>query len=142
MPVAVLVHEPERFELKSLPGAYVIVRRMTYGEKLQRSEMTMKMRMDMADKNNMGADMQMLSRQVTLWSFNRLIIDHNLTDKDDRKLNFKSPVDVEALDGRIGEEIDTYIDKVNNFEEDENALKNSNGGSPDMSSSTDPQTQK
>jgi hypothetical protein len=132
MPVAVLVHTPERFELKSLPGGYVVIRRMTYGEKLQRSEMTMSMRMDMADKKNMGADMKMLSRQVTLWSFSRLITEHNLENADGRPLNFKNPVDVESLDGMVGEEIDTYVDKVNNFEEDEEALGNSNSGSKDI----------
>jgi hypothetical protein len=131
MPVAVLIHQPERFELKSLPGAYVVIRRMTYGEKLQKSEMTMKMRMDMADKKNMGADMQMLNRQVTIWSFARLIEDHNLERTPGVLLNLKSPVDVEALDGVVGEEIDTYIDKVNNFEDDEEALGNSSSGSKD-----------
>lgn len=134
MPVAVLIHEPEIFELKSLPGGFVKIRRMNYGEKLQRSEMTMSMRMDMADKKNMGADMKMLSRQVSLWSFAKLIVEHNLEKADGSPLNFKNQFDVESLDGVIGEEIDTYIDKVNNFEEDEEALGNSNGGSNHTSS--------
>jgi hypothetical protein len=127
VPIAVVTEASIKEELKSLPEAFVIIKKMTYGQKLMKSQLTMKMRMDMQDKKRMGADIDMMTRQVAHWSFANLIEDHNLTDASGRKLNFKSPADVELLDGKIGEEIDTLIDKHNNFEDDEEVENLSNG---------------
>jgi hypothetical protein len=128
VPVAVITDTTGiREELKSLEGGYVVIKRMTYGQKLLKSQLTMKMRMDMQDKKKMGADIDLATRAVALWSFANLIGDHNLTDADGRKLNFRAPSDVEALAGPIGEEIDTLIDKHNNFEDDEETENLSEG---------------
>jgi hypothetical protein len=128
VPVAVVTDTAGvKEDLKSLEGGFVIIKRMTYGQKLIKSQLTMKMRMDMQDKKKMGADIDLATRAVALWSFANLIEDHNLEDASGRKLNFRSPADVEALAGKIGEEIDTLIDKHNNFEEDDETENLSNG---------------
>jgi hypothetical protein len=125
MPVAVVVQSSERRELKSLPEGYVVIKRMTYGQKLLRSELNMKMLIEMGGKGkaDMQGEMKIMSRQVALWEFANLIEDHNLTDAEGRTLDFNRNVDVERIEGKIGEEISTYIDELNNFEkevEDEN----------------------
>jgi hypothetical protein len=121
MPVAVITQASERFELKSLPGAFVVIKRMTFGQKLMRSEMAMKMTLETGgDKKSkdFAGEMKMMNRRTTLWEFAELIEDHNLTDVDERKLNFKQPTDVDKLAGQIGEEISTLIDSINNFEDE------------------------
>lgn len=117
MPVAVIINsEPERFELKSLKGGYVTVREMSYGEKLVRQGMSGKLKV-MAGKSEYAGELDMATRQLALWDFSNLVTDHNLEDLDGRQLNFKNPADVEKLSARIGDEVGTYIDKLNSFED-------------------------
>lgn len=132
MPIGVVTEPTVREELKSLPGAYVVIRRMTYGQKLTRSQMAMKMRMQIEGgrgaKKEGAIDIDMMNRLTTIWSFQNLIAEHNITDVDDRPLNFKNVADIEKLAGPIGEEIDSLIDKINNFE-DEEGVENLSTGS-------------
>jgi len=118
MPVAVVKDETERFELKSLGGAYVVVRQMSYGEKMLRSGMTgaMKLLKDNKQSDYVG-ELSMETQKITLWDFANLIVEHNLQDMDGRELNFRNETDVRKLSSKIGEEVGTYIDKVNNFED-------------------------
>lgn len=142
--VATTMIRSERKELKSAPGGFVIARRMTYGEKLMRGEMSGKMRIlsNKVDKDAVG-EMNMLQKSVQLWEFSNLIIEHNLEHQihtgdpvcykgecacPTRTLNFKNTGDVELLDGRVGEEIQMFLDSLNNFEE-EDETKNSSSGS-------------
>jgi hypothetical protein len=134
MPVAVIQNAAERFELKSLEGAYVVIKRMTYGQKLTRSQMAMKMRMQLQGKGRGGKDdtnidIDMMNRLTSIWSFQNLIEDHNLEDADGRKLNFRNVADIEKLQGDIGEEIDSLIDKLNNFDEKDEEVVNLSSGS-------------
>lgn len=122
MPIATIVNTSERFDLKSAPpDGYVVIRRMTYGEKLKRQGMLTKFRMEMgrnkSDAMNMDVDLD--QEKVTLWEFANLIVEHNLTDENERALNFKNMADISRLGPVVGEEIQTYIDKLNSFEEDE-----------------------
>jgi len=140
MPVATIIKKAERLDLKTLPGGYVVIRRMTYGEKMHRLESTGKLRIlsNKVDKDAVG-EINMMKAEVQMWEFANLILEHNLEHQDTpdgpvRPLNFKNPADVEILDPRVGEEISTFMDKMNNFEEDE-AVKNSPSGSAPESSS-------
>lgn len=120
MPVAtVQIDDTEHYELKSLPGGEVTLRRMTYGQKLQRMQNTSKMSIAMQKKGNVQGQMEMLQLAAALFDFKTCVVDHNLTDPTDRKLDFSSPSDVSTLNPRVGEEIAMYIDKLNNFEEDD-----------------------
>jgi hypothetical protein len=119
MPVAVVKAETERFDLKSLPEGYIVVRVMTYGEKIQRTGMTGAMKLLKDNKSDYVGELSMATENITLWDFANLITEHNLQDTDGRTLNFKDPRDVRNLGPKIGEEIGTYIDQLNNFEADE-----------------------
>ena len=117
MPRATVASETEKFELKSLPEGYVVIRRMTYGEKLNRTDGMMNMRTTAEDKQ---MEIQMMSKKVAFQDFGNLIIEHNLTDENDKALNFKNAADVERLDPRIGDEIGQLIDGINSFEDTAN----------------------
>jgi hypothetical protein len=127
VPVATVTERSRRFDLKTCPGGYVVVKRMTHGQKLYRADLTSKMKINASKKSkDVQGEIDLLQRQTAFWEFANLIEEHNLTalvnasdpGSDERPLNFKVPADVEMLDGRIGEEISTRIAEVNNFEED------------------------
>lgn len=111
MPRATVSANTERFDLKSCAGGFVVIRRMTYGEKLNRQD-------NMID-TNMGKDNQikvsLLARNAAMADFANLVVEHNLTDDADRPLNFKNQADVAQLDPRVGEEIGELIDQLNSF---------------------------
>lgn len=124
MPAAVVTQTTERCDLKSCPpDGYVIIRRMNYGESLKRKDMmaSIAMNMDVKGKNSGEARMQMdlLQEKTSLWEFATLIVEHNLTDEKDAKLDFRKQEHVKALVGRIGDEIQMHIDRINSFEDTE-----------------------
>ena len=123
MAIAVVTNNTERFELKTAPpDGYVVVRRMTWGEKLKRNGMMTNFRMDVGGSKkdeNVAMDVNLFQEKVTLWEFANLIVEHNLTDDKLVQLNFKNPVDVSRLGPIVGEEIQKRIDEINAFEEDD-----------------------
>lgn len=126
MAVATIVNTTERFELSSCPpDGYVVIRRMTYGEKLKRQSMMTKFRMEMGRKNTdaMNMDVDLDQEKVSMWEFANLIVEHNLTDENEKPLNFKNMADIARLGPVVGEEIQKRIDELNSFEED-NEVKN------------------
>jgi len=135
MPAAVVnMNSTERFDLKSLPpDGYVVLRKMTYGQKLTRQQNAMRMQMEMqrGRKGNAKANMEMLTLQSTLYDFKNCVVEHNLTDESGAALNLSNDFDVTRLDPQVGEEISTLIDNMNNFE-DEN-LGNSGSASDSQS---------
>ena len=121
MAIATIVNATERCTLKSAPpDGYVIIRRMSYGEKLKRQGMLTKFRMNMGGKKeDMSAEVDFFQEKVSLWEFANLVVEHNLTDDLLVPLNFKNANDVVRLGPVVGEEIQVYIDKLNAFEEDD-----------------------
>lgn len=113
MPRATVAIDVETFDLKSCPEGYVKIRRMTYGEKLNRTDDLMNMRTTAEDRE---MQIQMMSKRVALQDFANLVVEHNLTDENDKLLNFKNPADVLRLDPIIGDEIGQLIDQLNSFE--------------------------
>jgi hypothetical protein len=125
MPIAVVLNTQEKFELKTLEGAFVVVRRMNYGESLRRQGMATKFFIDGSQNSkDFKGELDVQQEAVTLWDFANLVVEHNLTDENERTLNFKSAHDVKRLDGAIGQEIGKYIDDFNRFEGDDE-VKNS-----------------
>ena len=116
MPIGTITKNAERKELTTLPGAFVVVRRMTYGEKLERQDDMLNMRTSL---DSSLFELKMMSKSMALKDFGNLIVEHNITDENDRLLNFKDAKDVVALDPRVGEEIGVLIDRINAFEETE-----------------------
>lgn len=125
MPRAVSIDSGERHDLKTLPGdgddqGYIVAKRLTYGEKLQRRAMSSAMKIQSSGKSKdwMG-EMNMINEEATLFDFQRCITDHNLQDDNGNKLDFTKMSDIRKLDPRVGEEIDNILSDMNNFEDDE-----------------------
>jgi len=122
MPVAVVVKTSNEFKLKSCQGGIVEIRRMSFGESLIRKDMMASVAMEMQNKSkgsdSMKLQMDLLQEKTTLWEFANLIVSHNLTDANDKLLDFKNQAHVKMLEGRVGDEIQQYINELNSFEED------------------------
>jgi hypothetical protein len=111
--------DTEKFALKTCEGGEVTLRRMTYGQKLTRQQNAVKMTMEQERGKRGGKmSMDMLQHAATVFDFRACIVDHNLEDDNGQKLNLTNPQHIDMLDPRIGEEIASYIDKMNNFEAD------------------------
>jgi len=124
MPIAV-TGGSQRFELKTLPEGFVVIKRMTHGQKLTRGSFVDKMTFK-GNKKDFQGQMDLMQAVTTRWEWKTVIADHNLEcyidpqdpSKGTRLLNFQSQGDIDAVDANIAEEISTYIGKVNNFEDD------------------------
>jgi len=138
MVIATASAETIHHDLKSLPGAWVEARRLTYGEKIARRAMVSGMKIKMQDRKKKKDDttegeMNLVNEMATLFDFQKCIMDHNLeaeitgpqavTDgeipPETRLLDLTQPADIKKLDPRVGEEIDTWLSELNNFDEDD-----------------------
>jgi hypothetical protein len=128
MPIAV-TGGSVRKDLKTLPEGYVVIKRMTHGQKLQRGSLNDKMKFNSRKgSKDMQGEIELMQRSITLWEWGNLIEEHNLEEYVDpekpeqgtRVLNFRDVRDCEKVDAPIAEEISTYISEINNFEPDEN----------------------
>lgn len=117
--------ETFRHDLKSLPEGFVVARRLTYGEKLQRRAMVSGLKIQGSKNSDFAGEMNLVNEQATLFDFQRCITEHNL-EKDDNGtlLDFSNMQDIRALDPRIGEEIDDFLSELNNFEDKDDDSKN------------------
>jgi hypothetical protein len=119
MPKAVAVNDTEKFDLKSCDGGFVELRRMTYGEKLERRQISMDMYGEGSGKQA-RVQMDLAASKTALFEFSRLVLDHNLEDENGTKLNLKSPTDLSRLDPRIGDEIEQLIADMDDFDSEGN----------------------
>lgn len=125
MPRATVNLTPERFPLETLPKTddseegFVVLRRLSYGEKLQKDQEAMKMRFDMStagEEGGMDAEIAMINEYATLSELSKCVMDHNLEDESGRRLDFTKLADVRQLDPRVGDEIQSLLGKLNDFE--------------------------
>lgn len=111
----------EHFDLETCPpDGWVDLRKMSYGQLMDRRDMATKMEVEMARRgngNNKG-ELQTAQRKVTEFEFKHCVADHNLEDKAGNKLDFSRPGVVASLDPKIGEEIGQRIEAMNMFELD------------------------
>lgn len=121
MPKAVTdIGTTEKIELKSCPEGFIVVRRLTYGEKLERRAMVSGMKVEAGKGKDFAGEMQLMNEKATLYDFQKCIVEHNLEKDDDGTLlDFSKVSDIRLLDPRIGEEIETVLGDLNNFEDDE-----------------------
>ena len=107
-------------QLKTCPGGYVRLRRMTYGQYLKRRSMAMEMQMQTGASKGQGATMgiEMAELAVAEFEFGICIAEHNLEDEAGNALDFRQKFAVHVLDPRIGQEIGDHINKMNSFEDD------------------------
>lgn len=122
------INQHQRYDLKSCPGGFVVLRRMNYGEFLQRREMAMQMKMTSEGKSKNSAtemDLSMAQTKVAQFEFRNCIVEHNLEDHAGTLLDFRQAWTLSQLDPRIGEEIGELIDKMHQFDDAEDVQGNS-----------------
>ena len=123
MVVVSMVTDPVRRDLKTVPGGYVVLRPMSYGEKQRRSELSIQdtrmQRVSGRGKGSQEIAMQLMQRIVSEFEFATCIVEHNLEMREGAPYNFLDPKSLDYLPGQVGEEIDTYISEMNNFLQDE-----------------------
>lgn len=137
VPRATVSLEPKTEELKSCPGGWVKLRRMSYGELLASNDMAFQVNVEAQNGSSdpkMGAGMA--SGRVAEYRFKTCIIDHNLENEAGTKLQFSNVQTLHLLDPNIGQEIDGLIDKMHNWEKN---IPNSEKPSSDESSATSDQ---
>jgi hypothetical protein len=136
MPKAVASQEGFRYDLKSLPEGFVVLRRLNYGEMIRRRELGADISMSRENK----ADFTFNQTAVALYEFKHSVIDHNLEDEESHKLNFDNAADVVKLDPRVAQEIERRIDELNKPEEDLGPLPSTSGESSPQRDLPDPKT--
>lgn len=83
----------------------------------------MKMSFQGGSGRGMAGELQMVNAAVQQYEFANCIVEHNLEDESGTALDFKNPSHVAMLDPRIGDEINRHIDKLNQFDDDEDSGK-------------------
>lgn len=123
MPRATVSNEPERFDLKTAPpDGYVVLKRMSWGEWLTRRDMGMKMAMEAGGSRKdrtSKIDIDVVQASVSRYEFQKCIVDHNLTDDQDRPLKLGNQKDFDQLDPRIANEIEQLIKDLHEFESED-----------------------
>lgn len=105
-----------RADLKTLDGAYVVLRSLTYGEYLARRDKAMAATTDGVSRD---VAIKAMQAEVTRFEFSTMIVDHNLEDATGRKLNFGNPHDFNMVNPKVGEEIAGLIDEYLDWEKSE-----------------------
>lgn len=122
MPVGTVdVSSTKRFDLKTLDEGFVVLRRMSYGQSVERRAM-MKLSFNTGGgKKDFQGEMAMASVDIQRYEFAQCIVEHNITDANDTPLDLTKSSDMIRLDPRIGQEIEKYISELNNFDEDDDS---------------------
>lgn len=112
--------DTDKVDLKSLEGAWIVLRRMSFGQITERRAlMKLSIATSRGSKDVQG-EMALANQKVTQFEFKACVVEHNL-EKDDEGtlLNLSSPIDLASLDPKVGQEIEREIEKRNNFDEDD-----------------------
>lgn len=122
------------FDLKSCPGGYVKLRRLSFHEMTQRQDLAGKMIYEQRQQLNRaqrrqaaqgGEDqlvrsmLEMANVAVMEFEFKNCVADHNLEDENGVTLDFSNSLALKNLDPKIGAEIGRRIDELNQEDEDE-----------------------
>lgn len=134
MPRATInIGDTVRKELRTCPGGYVELRKMSYGDYLHRQELAMQMQMEASAGKKEGVmSMKSAHVDVAVLDFQKCIAGHNLQDGNDQDLDFRGTSWVLQLDPRVGQEIGAYIDELNQL--NDASVGNSSAGSVESSS--------
>ena len=129
MPKATVSQDTVKKELKSLPEGFVTLRPLPFGLLLQRRDNASNLSMKGGTDN---VDINLMQRWSRQFEFQHCIVDHNLEDENGSKLDFGNDMTFDALDPKIGQEIEKYIDELNGEESPE---ERATFGSPPNASS-------
>jgi hypothetical protein len=129
MPVAIVdPNEYEHRDLKSLEGAYIKVRPLPYGKKLERRDKATRMFMEsevasgksrqQIEKETNRFELETLNKWARVFDFRYCIGEHNLTDHNGVALDLSSELVIQALHPKVGGEIENILDEINNEDEE------------------------
>jgi hypothetical protein len=132
MPKATVSHDTVHVELKSCPGGFVELRQLSYAEMMTRRDIASRMYAEFKNTGsgsnvNLEAEdtvkqyMEVVNVAIMEFEFKNCIQDHNLEDDDGNKIDFGNPMSYRILHPKIGAEIATAIDKLNQ-EDEENVV--------------------
>src|SRR4051812_1158207 len=117
MPKATVDMTPQNFELKSLEGAYIQAKPLSYGQKKERDDASSRMYSEFRENQKKNETNKMfldsMSRQSTLFAFQHCLVDHNLEDDNGQKLNFNNDATLDILDPKVGSEIEKILEGLN-----------------------------
>ncbi len=130
MPKATVSLAPVHYDLNTVEGGFVKLRRMGYGKKLDRAQNATRQTMrgtedQLSEKEEAEMMMEIMQRRTAEIEFRECIVEHNLEDDDGKLLDFRIPATLGALDPQIGEEITTLISNLLNYEGEVNEPGNS-----------------
>lgn len=120
MPDATISHEVVRYELKSLPEGWVELKQLPYYDMLHRrdkgSQASMEQQVE-GRKRGQPQTAKMVIDTLQTWErdymFKSCIVNHNLTDKSGKDLDFNNPMALHSLRPEVGLEIEQLIDELN-----------------------------
>lgn len=116
MPIASVSTDATRYDLKTLEGAFVALRRMPYGHWLKRQEMAMQMKFSASKGRDTEGEIAMANKEVTVYEFQQCIVDHNLEVAEGENFTFNNATSLDRLDPKVGNEIATYISELHEFD--------------------------
>lgn len=122
MPVATRSQQTVRKDLKSLEGAFVELRQLSFDEMLERRDKAMRMTsVGMGGKKGEAVKMEFESAMqwTRYFEFSRCIVEHNLEDDEGKPLNFQNSMTLKILDPKVGVEIEKYIEDMNEEDDEE-----------------------
>ena len=109
----------EKIFLKSLDGAYVRLKPMPFGMKLERRDKATRMSMMMEAQSKRKGEEQatevkldILNRWSTAFDFQHCIGEHNLTNEKGEALDLSNPATLDILDPRVGTEVEALIGEL------------------------------
>lgn len=114
------IEDTTSVQLKSLSGGEVVLRRMSYGQIMQRrAMMKLSLTQTAGRKSSLSGEMALASKEIALFELRCCIVDHNLTDENEKPLDLSNPRDVDRLNPKVGQELDQLISDMNNFEDED-----------------------
>lgn len=108
----------EKVELKTAPGAFVRLRPLPFGKKLERRDKATRMSMEQETAQGRFY-IEALNRWSRQFDFEYCIVEHNLEDANGTVLDFSNPMTLDILLPKVGSEIEALIDELNEEEDDE-----------------------
>jgi len=120
----------ERIPLETLEGGFVRLRPLPYGMKLERRDKASKMYMEWSNRDSRSSkqnvkmedvdklSIDFLNKWAAAYDFAYCIGEHNLEDDNGHPLDFSNPLTIDALDPRVGSELERLIGKINGEDDD------------------------
>lgn len=105
-------HRPRQqtYDLQTLEGGWVTIRRFTHEERLDRATIIMTLTAGEDEMGEQQGEARINHKAARLHDFKSTIVDHNLGDGS-KKYNFRDAKDVWDLDAEVADEVDDLIAK-------------------------------